>query len=103
MFGQIWMQDTNINANCYTNINNVLFPFFSASNTFTQSDVLKCNVKPNIIISLGIALTYTLTMASILKTIDRFYILYKENKDTQDTKDNKDMKDIELIKVNNIM
>jgi hypothetical protein len=89
MFGQIEMRNTSVLATCYVNINDALFTFMTASNTFTQSDVLKCNVYPNTTLSIGLALTYVLSTLSVIKGIHYFHQIYnsKINKSLSEMKD----------------
>lgn len=76
IFGQLLIQKTNVIATCYVNINDILFTFLSTSNSFTQSDVYKCKTNNDLIVALGVSLTYVLTSLSIIKFIHYFHKLY---------------------------
>lgn len=70
---QLVVQKTNVIANCIANVNDQLFTFFSASNTFTESDVYKCVTNNDIIVAFGVSLTYVLTTLSVIKYFHYFH------------------------------
>ncbi len=71
VYGQILTVGNSIVANCYVNINDLLFTFLTASNSLTESDVYECKIYQDLTVSFGISLTYLLTSFSVIKLFNK--------------------------------
>lgn len=64
--------DGTVTAGCFVTIAGVNYPFLTASNTVTKSTVEQCTFTSSSVASFGVALSYALSAASIIKLIHYF-------------------------------
>lgn len=71
--GEILTSSSNsVAASCNAFIGGVMVPFFSASNVVQKSTVSECTAYTNNLVAIGIALSYALTVASVIRNVRYF-------------------------------
>jgi hypothetical protein len=67
-----------VTASCYSVVNGVYFPILTISNTVVPSNIYQCTSYTSPIASVGIALTYALTTASVIRSFHYFSDLMRK-------------------------